>query len=295
MCEDAAAVAAFYMRAFGFARWRGPRADTALAELIGIAGGAAEVTLLRLGDETIALAQTTPCGRPYPADVPGWDLLFQHFAIVVSDMAAAYAALRAVSGWTAISTGGPQLLPPSSGGVTAYKFRDPEGHPLELLAYPADAVPAHWANRKSGLCLGIDHSAISVAETERSVAFYGGLGLTRVTTSLNKGIEQEKLDGIRSPVVEVTAMAPEGRSTPHVELLCYRGRFPRRQPSANASDIASTQLVFASADPLDSSLPITPPDRRLASAISQHGSIRMLRDPDGHLICLENRRGDECP
>ena len=47
-----------------------------------------------------------------------------------------YARLSAHAGWTTISTDGPQLLPASSGGVTAYKFRDPEGHPLELIAFP---------------------------------------------------------------------------------------------------------------------------------------------------------------
>ena len=111
ICEDAASLAAFYGRAFGFAYRDGPKADPRLAELIGVAGAAAEVTVLRLGDELIALAQTLPRGRPYPADVTGWNPLFQHFAIVVSDMAAAYTALQAVGGWIPISTDGPQVLP----------------------------------------------------------------------------------------------------------------------------------------------------------------------------------------
>ena len=32
---------------------------------------------------------------------------------------------------------GPQLLPPSTGSVTAFKVRDPDGHPLELSYNPA--------------------------------------------------------------------------------------------------------------------------------------------------------------
>jgi catechol 2,3-dioxygenase-like lactoylglutathione lyase family enzyme len=298
ICEDAASLAAFYGRAFGFAYRDGPKADPGLAALIGVAGAAAEVTVLRLGDELIALAQTLPRGRPYPADVAGWNPLFQHFAIVVSDMAAAYTALQAISGWTPISTDGPQVLPPSSGGVTAYKFRDPEGHPLELLAYPAGTVPAHWADpahRAGGPCLGIDHSAISVADTERSVAFYGGLGLKRIASSLNQGIEQEKLDGICSPIVEVTAMAPAAQSRPHLELLCYRGRFPRSQSLAQPNDVASTRLVFDVASPLECA-PLTAPRNTLPSdsATSQPGSICMLRDPDGHLISLEIPQGEIC-
>jgi catechol 2,3-dioxygenase-like lactoylglutathione lyase family enzyme len=299
ICEDAASLAAFYRRAFGFAYCGGPKADPGLAELIGVAGAAAEVTVLRLGDELIALAQTLPRGRRYPADVAGWNPLFQHFAIVVSDMAAAYKALQATGGWTPISTDGPQVLPPSSGGVTAYKFRDPEGHPLELLAYPAGTVPAHWAdraNRARGPSLGIDHSAISVADTERSVAFYAGLGLKRIASSLNQGIEQENLDGICSPiVVEVTAMAPAAQSTPHVELLCYRGRLPRGQSLAQPNDVASTRLVFDVASPLECAPSIAPRDPLPSdSPTSQLGSICMLRDPDGHLISLEIPQGEIC-
>lgn len=291
ICKDAAALVTFYARAFGFARCAGPNVDMALADLIGVA--AAEVTLMRLGDETVALAQTSPQGRSYPADVAGWSPLFQHFAIVVSDMAAAYAALRAVSGWAPISTDGPQVLPASSGGVTAYKFRDPEGHPLEFLAYPAGAVPAHWASRKGQSCLGIDHSAISVADTEQSVAFYSKLGLKRVASSLNQGLEQERLDGLPSPIVEVTAMAPEMQSTPHIELLCYRGRFPRNQ-LANANDIAATQLVFDAASPIGCDATVAPRGRLTDAATSQSGPSCMLRDPDGHLIRLAEPLGEEC-
>lgn len=290
--EDAAALATFYARAFGFTRCAGPNVDRALADLMGVA--AAEVTLMRLGDETVALAQTRPRGRSYPADVAGWSPLFQHFAIVVSDMAAAYAALRAISGWAPISTDGPQVLPSSSGGVTAYKFRDPEGHPVELLAYPAGAVPAHWAGRKGQSCLGIDHSAISVADTEQSVAFYSRLGLKRVASSLNQGLEQERLDGLPSPIVEVTAMAPETQSTPHVELLCYRGHFPRNQFLANANDMAATQLVFDTASPIGCDMTVAPRGRLIGAEKYQSGSSRVLRDPDGHLIRLEVPLGEEC-
>jgi hypothetical protein len=43
-------------------------------------------------------------------------------------------------------------------------------------------------------------------------------------SSLNRGPEQDKLDGVAETLVEVTALAPPIYSTPHVELLCYRGR-----------------------------------------------------------------------
>lgn len=44
-------------------------------------------------------------------------------------------------------------LPESSGGVTAFKFRDPDGHPLELLAFPDGKVPSRWgAQPDAELC-----------------------------------------------------------------------------------------------------------------------------------------------
>ncbi len=42
---------------------------------------------------------------------------------------------------------GPERLPARSGGVSAFKFRDPDGHPLELLAFPPEAVPPIWRDR----------------------------------------------------------------------------------------------------------------------------------------------------
>ena len=130
ICRQAERLAEFYIRALGFACIAdSPKIDPGFAELIGLAKGQVRITSLRLGNQVIALAETQPPGCSYPGDVPGWDPLFQHFAIVVSDMTAAYANLQALPNWTPISTDGPQILPPSSGGVTAFKFRDPEGHP----------------------------------------------------------------------------------------------------------------------------------------------------------------------
>ena len=43
--------------------------------------------------------------------------------------------------------------------------------------------------------------------------------------------EQDKLDDVAMALVEVTALTPPRSSTPHVELLCYRGRFDRGSPS----------------------------------------------------------------
>jgi catechol 2,3-dioxygenase-like lactoylglutathione lyase family enzyme len=290
ICRNAERLVAFYRRAFGFVPCDAAQQnDPSFAELIGRADGEAWITTLRLGNQVIALAEPRPPGRTYPLDVAGWDPRFQHFAIVVSDMAAAYARLQGVREWTPISISGPQALPATSGGVTAFKFRDPEGHPLELLAYAANARPTHWAFQSDHPGLGIDHSAISVADSGRSMAFYSGLGLARVGGSLNSGPEQQKLDNVSDAIVEVTALASPSHPTPHVELLCYRGIFDRRTLFADPEDVAATQLAFeVDGDTFDKFVASERAAIVAGSIKSASGELRvLLRDPDGHLLCVE--------
>ena len=212
-------------------------------------------------------------GQPYPAFVPGWSPLFQHFAMTTTDMAGAMARLGRVAGWTPISRGGPQRLPASSDGVTAFKFRSPEGHPLELIAFPDEAV---------GAPPRIDHSAISVADTAASVAFYQSLGLVVGSRSLNQGRKQDRLDGLDGALVEVTALDLPGGGA-HVELLCYRGDYPRAGSPAAPDDVAATRMIWQGQGDLD----------RLAEAFAAHvvgfdpmQGVLLLRDPDGHLLQL---------
>jgi len=61
---------------------------------MGVEGRAARF-LLRLGEEVVELLEFFAPGRPYPNDVAASDILFQHLAIVVSDMDAAYERLSA--------------------------------------------------------------------------------------------------------------------------------------------------------------------------------------------------------
>ena len=269
-------LAEFYRSAFGCRPL--PVESVAGADFeftMGVGGGSRRVHL-SLGEECIELLQFEAPGAPYPRDMPSSDLRFQHFAIVVADMDEAFARLRRIQGWTAISQAGPEQLPAASGGVSAFKFRDPEGHPLELLSFPRGRAPPAWQHRSdAALFLGIDHSAISVADSARSVAFYEALGLTVVAQSLNRGPEQARLDGIEGVQVEVTALAlPAGG--PHVELLCYRGtvRSAGRafMSELRPNDVATTRLVFeregGSANPLRMQ-----PDQGLL-------------DPDGHHLVL---------
>jgi len=98
-------------------------------------------------------------------------------------------------------------------------FETLTGHPLEFLQFPNGKIPAHWkGHARTGVFRGIDHSAISVARIDRSLHFYEALGLHLAMRTLNHGLEQQRLDGVSDPQVEVIGLAPP-RPTPHVELL----------------------------------------------------------------------------
>ena len=219
----------FYVEALGFAAERHEAASPAMARVLG--ADRIRQSVLRRGGQTLVLQQFAAAGAPYPAGAAACDRVFQHFALPVADMAAAFARL-APSGAVPISRAGPQHLPQRSGGATAYKFRDPDGHPLELIRFP------------DGAAGGIDHSALAVADADRSIAFYRDrLGLGLGGRQLNTGAEQDRLDGLEGAAVDVVALLPE-QGSPHVELLGYRSPPGRPAPAMQPCDIAATRLVL---------------------------------------------------
>jgi catechol 2,3-dioxygenase-like lactoylglutathione lyase family enzyme len=258
-------LAAFYIQAFGFRQVADVRLNgEAFHRMMGGDNDARCITL-SLGCEVIELMEFDVPGAPYPDQTMACDTVFQHFAIVTADMAAAWSALQKTAGWSAITVAEPQRLPPASGGVTAFKFRDPEGHPLELLSFPPGRAPVKWQTHQQGQrCLGIDHSAIVVLNTQASTAFYTAHGLHLSSVSHNEGPEQNRLDGFAHAVVEVTGLAP-GLTSPHLELLCYERRGPPLLLSCNSNDVAATRLIFQGDE----------------AAVS-----RRLTDPDGHHLMV---------
>jgi catechol 2,3-dioxygenase-like lactoylglutathione lyase family enzyme len=185
--------------------------------LYGVPKAQVRVVSLQLGQETIRLMQFLgdTQHKAVPADSKSNDLWFQHFAIIVSDMDKAYAQLQKFS-FSPISPE-PQTLP---NDIRAFKFRDTDGHALELLQFPPGLGPDYW-QAKDRLFLGIDHSAISIASTERSLALYRDvLGLTHQGSFTNIGIKQETMDNLFSAKVIVTSLTPaSGRLG--VEFLDY--------------------------------------------------------------------------
>ncbi|MGI4981757.1 MAG: VOC family protein [Janthinobacterium lividum] len=289
---------AFYETRLGFVRCGPPqRLDAALAGLWSPTHRPLDRQRLRLGASELDLVGVGAAGAaPYPDDSRADDLWFQHFAIRCPDIEQAFLRLyrpepavpvpRALSGSSSCGgdgAPGPVVLPARSGGVTAFKFRDPDGHPVELLGFPARSGVAPDASPP-----GIDHSAISVSNVANSIAFYRRwLGFTVDARQWNVGVEQDRLDGLQGVRVDVVALRSPSGCAPHLELLGYDrapGSGPPRVPAASSPcDVVSDRLVVRVAD-LDALR-----HAWLAAALPVEASTPdalLVRDPDRHLLML---------
>ncbi len=280
-------------------------AGTAYEHLQGVFGARARVCVLRLGDERLELTQyLAPEGRAVPKDSRSNDRWFQHIAIITSDMDAAYERLRAHHVRHASS--GPQRLPDwnaNVAGISAFYFKDPDGHVLEVLSFPPDKGLAKWHTRaKSGaLFLGIDHTAIVVRDTDASLAFYRDvLGMHVTGASENYGTEQEHLNNVFGARLRITSLRlpadadrPDGAG-PAIELLEYLSPSGGRPFPADtrACDLWHWQTTIR-AEAIDS---LADEARRAGGAWISPGVVQcddgrlgieagcLLRDPDGHAI-----------
>lgn len=228
-------------------------------------GSGSRVARMRLGDQELCLVAFDSHGFPYPSRHSAADPWFQHLAIVVADMPTAYAQLCRYP-FEPISEDGPQTLPPNTGSVTAFKFRDPHGHPLELIHFPNGTGDARW-QREGGLFLGIDHTAMVVTDLPPSLAFYEQLGFRVVSRSHNQGIEQQRLDGIADADVDVVGLAAALDEPPRLELLCYRTH------AAGAVSMAPDDMAA---------------DRTVIE--TEAGETALVQDPSGHRLVLQPRR-----
>ncbi|HKQ12495.1 MAG TPA: VOC family protein [Steroidobacteraceae bacterium] len=284
----------FYTKVLGFEKLDTREvAGEQYEHLYGVFGLRLAITTLRLGGERIELMQfVAPRGRPEPADSKSNDRWFQHIAIIVSDMDRAYAWLREHKVEHASS--GPQLLPawnPNAGGIAAFYFRDPDGNHLEVLHFPEGKGDPKWHRQSERLFLGIDHTAIVVADTDQSLGFYrDALGLRVAGASENFGPEQERLNNVFGARLRITALrATRG---PGVELLEYLApRTGRPMPvDSKANDDwywqVNTSAAVAAADGAvrHGHYTYISPGPQAVEGDSQ----LIVRDPDGHALLLRD-------
>jgi catechol 2,3-dioxygenase-like lactoylglutathione lyase family enzyme len=268
--------------------------------LHGVFGARMRVVRLQLGDEIIELTEfIAPRGRPMPVDTQPNDRIFQHIAIIVSDLDRAYARLRQFD--VEHASTGPQRLPdwnPNAGGIGAFYFRDPDRHFLEILHFPPGKGLAKW-QRRDRLFLGIDHTAIVVDDTDRALMLYRDLFQMKIAgESENYDIEQEHLNNVFGARLRITALrAPLGPGIELLEYLAPRSGRPA-PPDLRANDVAhwQTTLVTTSPERIIDSLRrrlftlVSPTVIALPSESLALRSAVLVRDSDGHGLRLGARR-----
>jgi catechol 2,3-dioxygenase-like lactoylglutathione lyase family enzyme len=260
------------------------------------------VVHLRLGEQIVELTEyvSPPTGRPIPVPSYSNDVWFQHMAIVVSDMDAAYKVLqdnnvRQISAY-------PITIPrtnPGAAGIQAIKFRDPEQHDLELIYFPPGKGEPLWQLPTNKLFLGISHTAMTVGSSGKEVAFYRDLlGLQVGGVTLNSGATQEVLDNLFNDMCLVTEMMPVSAPA-HIELLDYKtplGGRPMPIDTA-ANDLWHWQTTLVTKDIaavagrlFNAGVRFVTPDVLVipVEAQAQLGFKKavMIRDPSGHAIRL---------
>jgi len=131
---------AFYRDTFGFqialdTQVSGKETD----EIVNFPVERERIVLMSLGTMQIELLEYRPSGRGYPGDYKSNDLFGVHLAFQTDDMERDSAMLK-TKGVEIISKGGFQTIPqdhPVFAGTKVLYFRDPEGHPLELIQMPS--------------------------------------------------------------------------------------------------------------------------------------------------------------
>lgn len=255
------------------------------------------IVRLQLGDEPIELMQYLGlASQPIPPDSQSNDLWFQHFAVVVSDMDAAYAHLQGFA--IQPISAAPQTFPPeneASAHIRAFKFKDPDGHNLEIIWFPSDKSEEKWQQSTDRLFLGIDHSALATADTEAGLQFYRDrLGLPVKGQSVNWREVQSRLDNLPGASVQVTSLRPE-RGQIGVELLDYRQPGSGRPIPADwqRSDIPHLHIELFVAD-LEAAVaalrdddgPVMPLRLVNPKDSSLYRQGVWLKDPNGHALLL---------
>lgn len=285
---------AFYHDVLGFDRVSEDEvAGESYEHLYGVFGMRIHTVRMRLGDEQIQLQEfLAPRGRPLPNDFKSNDRIFQHIAIIVSDMDKAYAKLRQHKVQHAST--GPQRLPnwnANAGGIAAFYFKDPDGNHLEILSFPSDKGDPKWHRQSDKLFLGIDHTAIVVADTDTSLKFYRDtLGMRIAGTSENYGTEQEHLNNVFGARLRITSL--HAMSGPGVELLEYlTPRTGRPMPvDSQANDAWSWQVVMSADVAVADQVLRAAHATYVSTSLTSSPERLMVRDVDGHILLLQSAK-----
>ena len=269
-----------------------------IENLIGVFGARIRVVRLRLGGEILELSEyMTPHGRPIPPASQNNDRWFQHLSIVVGDLDKAYQILRGQK--VRYSSNAPQILPAYLGeaaGIKAFYFKDFDNHILELIEFPPNKAKNKWreaAKNENNLFLGIDHTAIVVGDTKKSLEFYRDTLQMEISgESENYGDEQEHLTGVCGARVKITSL-----ETPQtgigVELLEYLSPkdgkpFPK---DSQANDLWHWQTSFASSELNDAAILKRRKNDFISNGIVETENESpdfakglLIRDRDGHAV-----------
>ena len=268
----------------------------AFEQLTGLSDVTLRVVQLQLGDEILELTEYSSGDNPIPADTRSNDRWFQHLAIVVSDMEKAHHHVQQHLAQN-VSTQS-QTLPdwnPDVAGIQAFYFQDPDGHFLELIQFPTDKGAAKWHQESDDLFLGIDHTAMVVADTDASLQFYRDtLGLELEQSIENYGKEHEHLSRVPGAHLKITRLNPaQGIGMELLEYLTPQDGRPMPddvhpndmmhwQTTLGVKDVlALTEQTLTEPVSFDSSGVVTLPPE--TTGFQQ---AALIRDPDGHALRL---------
>jgi catechol 2,3-dioxygenase-like lactoylglutathione lyase family enzyme len=288
----------FYSRILSFAKISDVEVTGSDYEhLEGVFGLRMRVVRMRLGEESIELCEyLAPKGRPVPLDSHSNDRWFQHIAIITTDIDRAYAWLRR-NKVNQVSTG-PQTLPEyikPAAGIRAFYFQDPDSHPVEILQFPPDKGASKWHQAQRNLFLGIDHTAIVVANTDLSLRFYRDtLGFVVTGESENYGSEQEHLNNVFGARLRITSL--RAAAGPGIELLEYLAPPGGRGAPVDelSNDLIHHQTRLIATDIGELARRLSTERYLLVSSgivsipkaeLGFHSGL-LVRDPDGHAIEL---------
>jgi catechol 2,3-dioxygenase-like lactoylglutathione lyase family enzyme len=149
-------------------------------------------------------------------------------------------------------------------------LRDPDGHRIRILESGSDEGDPRW-DRASAVFLGIDHVALPVGTSGRSLAFYRDtLGLTVVEPrEIRDRLAGDSLSKASASSRTTTLRAAAG---PAIHL---------QEPFASANDPVSGRTGVGHHRWW--------PAEAFATGAPDSRFTRVLSDPDGHLVLLRPR------